>query len=208
MPVAQLEEFPPYVNFEFRPEEDREATIKSGCYIARDVAYAIITPPGSKDRIERVAAEWLAKIKRDAQEGRIKKEWYNSFVAAFEAWEKGQEAPTSGTAVEKWPPLSPAQLATLRAAGIRTVEILAAANEEIIGRLGMGGRALKQQAIDWLKSANEQGKVTTELSALRAENADLVERNKSLEERLSEMSRKLDLLVSEREAQVPAAKRA
>ena len=39
---------PPYVQFEMRAVEDRQASIDAGHYVAKDVAYAIITPAGSR----------------------------------------------------------------------------------------------------------------------------------------------------------------
>ena len=44
---------PPFVNFEVRAEEDRTASIEQGHYVAVDVDYALITPAGSRDCVER-----------------------------------------------------------------------------------------------------------------------------------------------------------
>lgn len=188
MTITIAEARPPYVTFEFRAEEDREASITAGHYVAKDVAYALITPRGSKDRIERVAVEWFAQLKSDADSGRFPPEWTKHFERAFHEWKEGREAPISGTAVENWPAVSPAQLKTLQHLHIRTIEDLAAANEETIHRLGMGGRALKQKAVDWLSSAAGAGRASEEMSALRAELANLQERNASLESQLREFA--------------------
>lgn len=179
---------PPYVTFEFRAEEDRAASIEAGHYVAKDVAYALITPRGSKDRIERVATEWFAQLKADADTSRFPSEWVKGFEQMFRDWKDGREAPVNGTAVENWPALSPAQLKTLQHLHIRTVEDMAAANEETIHRLGMGGRALKQKAVDWLASAQSSGKMTEEMAALRAELENLRERNASLEAQTREFA--------------------
>jgi len=188
MTITIAEARPPYVTFEFRAEEDREASIAAGHYVAKDVAYALITPRGSKDRIERVATEWFTQLKTESDSGRFPPEWIKHFERAFHEWREGREAPVSGIAVENWPAVSPAQLKTLQHLHIRTVEDLAAANEETIHRLGMGGRALKQKAVDWLSNANGAGKATEEMAALRAELANLQERNASLETQLREFA--------------------
>jgi hypothetical protein len=46
---------PPYVRFEVRSVEDRTASIESGHYVGKDVIFAIVTPAGTRDRIEREA---------------------------------------------------------------------------------------------------------------------------------------------------------
>jgi hypothetical protein len=183
---------PPYVTFEFRAEEDREASIAAGHYVSRDIAYALITPMGSKDRIERVAEEWLAKLAVDAQENRFPAEWLRAFRGAFEDWKAGRATPVSGTAIENWPPASPSQVKTLLDLKVRTVEDLSMANEETLARIGMGGRSLKQKAIDWLAAARDVGKLAEDLSALRAENSDLRECNSRLEARINTLLTKLE----------------
>lgn len=192
--VAKIEDRPPYVTFETRAEEDRNATIEAGHYVARDIDYAIITPMGSKDKIERPVAEWFEKLKQDVAEQRFPRDWYKAYLSIYEDWKADRATPESGTAVENWPAASPAQVKTLIGIGVRTVEDLAAANEETIGRLGMGGRALKQRAIEWLESASSTGKQAEEMAALKATNADLVERNKALEDAVKQLSAKVDAL--------------
>lgn len=186
---AVAEDRPPYVQFERRPEEDRNASIEAGHYVAKDVNYALITPMGSKDKIERVATEWLANIERECGEGRFPRNWLEAFKAAYAAWEKNLELPETGSPIIDWPALSPAQVKMLLNWNVRTIEDLSVANEETITRLGMGGRALKQRAVDWLATAKDSGKVAEEVSSLRAANTDLVKANEDLRERLTALER-------------------
>jgi len=182
--VQIAEARPAYVSFEVRADEDRDASIAAGHYVAKDVDYVLVTPMGSKDRIERIASEWLVKIQQDVTEGRLPREWSHAYQEAYKAWKAGCEVPLTGTAIENWPPASPAQIKMLRSLQLRTVEDLAAANEEVINRIGMGGRALKQRAVDWLASSAGSGRISEELSALRAANEDLTARNKELADQL------------------------
>lgn len=193
---------PPYVTFEVRAEEDRTKSLEAGHFVAKDVVYALVTPMGSKDRLERVASEWLDKLRQDTAEGRFPQEWLQHFVNAHKAFIEGNEAPLSGTAIANWPPVSPAQVKTLQGLHVRTVEDLAAANEEVLGRIGMGGRALKQRAIDWLASAKDVGKVGEEISAMRVANEDLARRNEELQTQLQELARQVAALTPAQ----PAAK--
>lgn len=181
--VQKLEDRPPYVMFEKRAEEDREASIKAGHFVARDVDYVIITPAGSKDRIERVVKDWLAKLEQDVREERFPAEWHQAYLRGYAHWRETQEIPLDGTDIRNWPVLSPAQVKTLQAMNIRTVEALASCTEEAIMRLGMGGRALKQQAMDYLQNAQGPGKITMELANLRAELENSKVRMQALEER-------------------------
>jgi len=190
--VAIAEARPPYVTFELRAVEDREATITEGRFVAKDVAYAIITPQGSKDRIERVAEEWFAQLEQQSREDRFPGEWLRAFKSAFKDWQEGHEPAVNGTDVRNWPAASPAQVKALLDVRVRTVEDLAAANEETINRLGMGGRALKARAVEWLASASSTGKQAETLAALKAENADLKSRNDSLEAQLRDLAARLE----------------
>lgn len=165
----EFAERPPYVAFETRAIEDRTASIEAGHYVAHDVDYVVITPAGSKDQIERIAEEWLAQIRRQAGEGKYNPVWVQHFEAVYRQWKETNTIPENGTSIKAWPLLSPAQVATVLAANIRTVEDLATANEDAIRRLGMGGRDLKTKAVAWLDSAKDAGKVAAENAALKLE---------------------------------------
>ncbi len=180
MPQIQ-EDRPPYVTFEVRPEEDRQASIDAGHFVAKDVVYALITPMGSKDRIERIADDWMQKLETDTREGRFKLEWLRHFKELYRAFQENREAPINGFPLKQWPVATPAQILTLERLHVRSVEDLANANEEVLGRVGMGGRALKQKAIDWLASASGEGKLSEKLSALSQKLDEVLARNTALE---------------------------
>jgi len=186
--MMQLEERPPYVQFEMREIEDRQGTLDNGHYTAKEVPFALITPSGSKDQIERQADEWLEMLKQQTQEGRFKPEWLSGYTEHYRMWKEGQSPVLEGTDVRTWPAASASQVKLLRDARLLTVEDLARANEEAISRLGMGGRALKDRAVQWLKSASDIGKQAEEVAALKAANEDLSARNASLEAQLKELS--------------------
>lgn len=196
--VQKLEERPPFVRFELRAEEDRAASLEAGHYVGRDVHYALITPMGSKDCIERKADEWFDKLKQDVAEGRCPREWLAAFKEIYKEWCEGREAPVNGTPITDWPPVSPSQVKTLLSLHVRTVEDLAAANEEVLSRIGMGGRALKQRAVDWLTSASSTGVASGEITALKAQNENLQARNEQLETQLKELAAKVDALTGDK----------
>lgn len=162
---------PPYVVFENRPIEDRAASIAAGHYVGKDVTYAIITPQGSKDRIEKLADEWLKDLETAVREDRFPAQWLQSYRSIYADWKAGREIPTEGTPILTWPAVSRSQADACLNMNIRTVEDLANANEAALTGIGMGARALKERANAWLQSANETGKVAAELEQLRTENA-------------------------------------
>jgi hypothetical protein len=179
---------PPFVSFEAKAVEDREQTIATGYYQTKDVDYALITPQGSKDRIEREVNDWFINLRQQTAEGRFPAEWLRHFEGAYKAWKNGQELPLNGTPIKTWPALSPSQVKQILEVELRTVEDLAAANEETIMRLGMGGRALKDKAVSWLSAASTTGKAAEELAASRAAVSDMKLRNEALEKQVKDLA--------------------
>jgi len=80
-------------------------------------------------------------------------QWTMNIKAMYEEWKKTNATPLNGSPVINWPLVGKAQVTLLKAANILTIEDLAAANEEGIGRLGMGGRNLVQLARNWLDAS-------------------------------------------------------
>lgn len=156
---------PSYVSFEVRTEEDRDASIKAGHPVSRDVDFALITPVGTKDRIERKVSDWLAMLEQYVREERMSLEWVTAYKAKYQAWKLGLEAPVEGTAILGSPMFTPAQQKNIIAANIRTIEDLAVMGDEAQKRIGMGALELKQKAANWLKVAGSVGTAAAQLSA-------------------------------------------
>lgn len=191
--MAESEARPPYVRFEIRSEEDRQATIEAGHYVGRDVTYAIVTPTGSRDQVEREANAWLDNIREGVKQERIPSFWVDAYERALKAYEESRETPEDGTPILDWPGASPSQIKTMLDINVRTVEDLAAANEETVQRIGMGGRALKQKAIIWIEEASGQGKTTEMVNALTVENERLKADNEALGARLTALEKAVKL---------------
>jgi len=158
----ELQDRPVYIAFELRAVESREKSEEAGHPVYDDVPYVKVTPPGGNLIVDKVAEEWLASKKK------ANDPYYRHYKETFEAWQEDREAPIEGTAIEMWPSATPAQVKQVRQAGIRTVEDLGAANEPVIQKLGMGGRALKDRAAAWLESAKDTGKVAEQLASALA----------------------------------------
>lgn len=169
----EREEKPAYVRFENRPIEDKVATLKAGRSICKDIHYALVTPPYSKDCVEYKVTTWLSNMEQNIRNGRIPKEWARQWKAAYEAWKEGQEAPVNGTDIRNWSVVSPAQVKNLISAGCRTVEDLAQANDQALRYIGMGANELKRKAISYLQAAKDHGPVVLENDRLARENDQL-----------------------------------
>jgi hypothetical protein len=205
--VALMPQRPPYVEFEQRSEEDREATIKAGHYVARDIDYAIIRAIGAKDAVEKPAAQWLEHIERQASRGQYRREWVQFFRQQYEDWKKGFEPTPNGLHVRQWPGASRAEVDMLVAAKIYTVEDLAEANEEALTRVGMGARGLKQRARAWLDTASKNGSAE-ELASLRERTANQEKRIEALLEQIAELTAEVKALrTGEAEVEQPAPRR-
>jgi len=179
---------PPHVTFEKRPVEDRAASIEAGHYVAVDVDYAIITPRGGKDRVEKPYAEWIKQQESMAmgEDARIPAQWVDAWKRMYSQWKAGEEMTEDGTPIKSWPVASPAQIRNLLNLNVTTVEQLAHANTEVLTRLGMGGVALKEKAQRWLAEAASTGRSVEEITALKGENRMLKERLEAVEKLLAE----------------------
>jgi hypothetical protein len=185
---------PAYVQFEVRAVEDRSATLESGHYVPKDVIYALVTPAGTKDRLEKEAEEWIKSMEEGVQQERIPSAWLDYYRKALQAFKDQQEVPLSGTSIKDWSALSPSQVKILLDANLRTIEEVAEATEEAVSRIGMGGRALKEKARAWIDSSAGTGKVAAELETLRTANTALENQNESLLERVKTLETQLEAL--------------
>lgn len=192
---------PPYVVFEVRALEDRNATIAKGCRIDRDVDFVIIRQVGSKDTAEMEAKVWLETLDKDPN---MQPEWVDKFKDAYQRWKAGQEPAVDGVPVSQWPAINKAQASLLLAAQIRTVEDLAAANEAALARVGIGARELQNKAKEFLRVANDTGKAAEELAVLRARAAGQDETIATLRQQLAALAAKVDGMTAHNEDQAVA----
>lgn len=165
---GQDETRPPYARFERVAVEDREETQKQGRYVAKDVDMIHITRPGGKDTFTDRVDEYLKKLSEAARAGRAPANWESHFSMLYERWKKGEEGAVEGTPIKGWGIISPAQQDMLIRAGVLSVEDLAQLPDNELSGIGTGALTYKQKAIAWLQAAQSTGKMTEELTTLRA----------------------------------------
>lgn len=168
--IVDRKEKPSLVRFAREAVENKPETIKQGRYVAKDVDYALVTAPYSKDVWKAKVSDWFTNLENDVRNERIPKEWLDHYKKSYEAWKNGQELPVAGTPIKGWGVISPAKQEELIRMNILTVELLADINDEGIRRIGMGAVELKTKAKAWLSQLNDKGPATIEIARLTQEN--------------------------------------
>lgn len=185
---------PPFVRFEVRPIEDRDASMEAGHYVGKDIIFAIVTPTGTRDTIEKPVEDWLASLEEGVRQERIPDSWLHAYRRAYNDYKEGRETPENGSPIKEWSVASPAQIKTMLDIGVRTVEQLAEANEETLGRIGMGARALQQKAVEWLKTSVDVGKASEKITALEVAGKEKDERIVELEKQVKDLAAQVKTL--------------
>lgn len=182
MNLPDLNQAPPRLEFEYRPVEDRPATLSSGAYKTKDVAFVLVHRPGSKDVHEEEAEVWGKKLAERARQGNCPSSWVGDFERIYSAWKKGEELPVEGTPIRTWPGLSPSAVKMIIGAGFLTVEQLASANEVEISGIGLGAIDFRNRARKYLEAAQGPGKLLEQIRALEASLAAQTAQIKELQE--------------------------
>lgn len=190
MSLSLAQSKPPYVRFEYKEVEDRNASLTEGRFVSKSVPYAYITSPGSKDEMEKDAKDWL-----DGMKGQIGKpgkdyigQWYDHFNTIYTNWLKGQEIPDVGTPVRTCPIFKPAEVKAILNANIRTLEDLETANEESLVRIGIGGRSIQARAREYMRAGKDVGAVSERVNELTQKLADLEARLEAKDKRIAELT--------------------
>lgn len=185
---------PPYVRFKRVAVRDHAKSTDAGYEVTRDEDFACITPPGSRDCVEKVATEWLKEIEAKSRNGDQgwPFEFVQGFKMAYEQYLQQNEMPPMGTPVRGFPLLQPSEQQRCLSANILTVEDLATANEQALSRIGMGARAMSEKASTWLRSRDDgSAKVASENVNLRAENDRLKDQLAKAQESIRDLEREL-----------------
>lgn len=168
--VSMLATIPlmPHLTFSEESVEDRTLSLAAGRLVSKSVDMVTIRQPGCKDDVSREAVPWLEALHQNPN---WQPEWVERAKSMYRQFKEGLEITQVGTHIRMWPPISKAEAETVMSAGLRTVEELAGANEQVLSRIGMGARALKDKARAWLDSAEKDGRGAAELNVLREQNA-------------------------------------
>lgn len=93
---------------------------------------------------------------------------WNVVGPAYDAWLAGNEMPTDGTPLASWGGITPDRAAAFAAAGFKSVEEIASASDERIGRVKLpDARRVALSAKEWLKG-RDTATLAAELAELKA----------------------------------------
>lgn len=158
-----------FPRFYMEPVQNKKLTEQMGCPQFVDVEMVEITIAGdSKTLVVH----------------KVRDEHRNRWPQHYEAFKKGQQAPTTGLPLKHCPLFTSAQVATMNANNIFTVEALAELNDAFIPKLGMGARGLVAKAKAYLNEAQGSAEVTK----LAAENERLSREIEMLKEKMRSLS--------------------
>lgn len=174
------------VSFYTHPEHQVAKSNEEGRPIYEDKPYIRIMYAGDRNRVTDRRVDFKGKNGNIPDPERWPRQW-----AQYQA---GEEQVEEGTPVEEWSLISRSQALMLKGVHIKTVENLAAVTDATLGNLGHGGRALRDQAVAWLKQAQDG----SELPRLVAENESLKSDVSSLEDQVKELAQKVEELSKKR----------
>lgn len=160
-----------YVEFSMEAEHQGFESEQQGRPIFKDVPFITIHFAG--DSTKRVVRP-------------VKDEDKERFARQWQQFENQQEQTVSGTPLEQWAMLTKADVASLKAIKIMSVEQLAGVNDSNLATLGLGGRTLRDKAVKWLETAKDGAA----LSAVFAENETLKADLAAIKQQLAELGKK------------------
>lgn len=172
---------------------DAEASKEKGYEVPKLVTFILITPHGHKgDPLEFMAEEFIERKTREARENRYDPAWVTEFKSGLVAFRDGKEIPRHGTPLLTWERILKSRRETL-ARRYPTVEDLAAVPDSSVSDIGMDGRVLRDMARGDIKAK-------TDLSPVVKELADTKEENRRLQDQLTAVMRRIEVLEEDRPA--------
>ena len=154
--------------FYVKPVRNNFLSEKEGREVWDDQEYVEIIVPGDS---KNIVHEQVKDSHRDR--------WPTQY-ARFKA---NMEAPSEGTPLEEWPPVSRSMVMELKSHHVRTVEHLAGLSDSQLSKVcPMGGNALREKAQRFLAHVEAEkpvAELTQQLEALKAEIAAMREQKEA-----------------------------
>ncbi|WKA31606.1 hypothetical protein [Bradyrhizobium roseum] len=162
--------------------KDDAASKTAGRPIYNDVPVCTLKFSANKQTVGVFPAHEIFRWHDDPESGeRTPLTYALAFPDQYRAFMNGEAQFASGTPLSELPFITQGKRLELKAINIHTAEALAVIDGNALKMLGLGGRALKEQAQAYLDTAAG----TADVTAIAAENADLKARLAALEARIS-----------------------
>ena len=176
MVAPKVESAATRVVFRLHGIEDTPASVAAKHLIVKDIEVCDISFAGNKSTVGTFPADEVADWFDDGETGyRRERTYKEKYAAEYAAFKSGESHSMAGTPLEALN-MSDGKRKELRGANVWTVEALASLDGAALKSLGMGGRDLKNQAVDFLAKAADGGAtsaILSEMEAMRAEIAAL-----------------------------------
>lgn len=163
------------VKFYVKAVQDKEASLKEGRPIFKDVEYIDIRAPGSRDNVARPASPH-------------DKSRFAKHYKAFKERTSDDEV-VEGTLLAEWPLISRSQVEELGFFNVKTVEQLVNMSDANAQRF-MGIHALKRKASEWLERVKVQQEADELAAELAKRDEEIAELRKMVEDMQKPKTRK------------------
>ena len=163
------------VKFYYKSIPDKAASAEEGRPMFKEAEMIDIKVPGQRDGVARPATP------RDK----------NRFPRHYAAFKNRMEAPSDGTPLTEWPAISRSFADQLSFANIKTVEQLAALNDNAMHNLP-GIQNFKQKAKDWLEYTKDEaivGRLRDEITERDAKIEELTGNMETLLTRVEQLEK-------------------
>jgi hypothetical protein len=154
--------------------ENVRESLKAGRPIYEDVEVCEIRIAGTKDSTVQpshmISPSW--EVDEDTGEQR-QLTYAERFPRQYQQFKAKQQQTKSGTPLDYVPFLTDARRAELRAQNIYTIEALAELDGQPLKNLGIGGRDLKNKAVEYLASSSHDGTILRQQAQIEALQAQL-----------------------------------
>jgi len=145
------------LRFYYQPVKNKFQSEKHGRAIFDTALMVEVMVPGSRESTPQFEVErtFCEEAGTGPDGGRIvqRSHKYGEYQTQIEAFKnQSGEGLVDGTPLSQWPLVDTGTAATLKAAGVHTVEMLAEVSDSNLHKLGIGGRTLREQAKAFLSS--------------------------------------------------------
>jgi hypothetical protein len=151
----------------------------AGRLICDDIEVCEIRSPGNRNTVSVHPATEVCKWDTDPETGgQVQITYAERFARQYQQFKAKAAQTKTGTPLTHAPFLTEGRRAELRALNVYTVETLAALEGQELKNIGVGGRELKNQAVEFIEKSLASAPnlvLQAELEALRAKNAILQE---------------------------------
>jgi hypothetical protein len=153
--------------------KDERESLKAGRPIFVDVEVCEIRFAGSKDSTVQ-PSHMMSHWEVDEETGeQVQLTYAERFSRQYQQFKLKQQQTKSGTPLDYVPFLTDARRSELRAHNIYTIEALAELDGQSLKNLGIGGRDLKNKAMEYLASSSHDGTILRQQAQIEALQAQL-----------------------------------